>query len=458
MGLLGTQLLAPQAGQTQLTEPVKVDLHWQKISRGAKKLGIYAAINGGLPQIFEFDTGGSGFNATIACDFSRYSNWWGSSTSDPCPSPSPPASTTPPPQPSPCPTISLSPEFCTLYDSGLQYNGSQVVGSVQLFDQPYSTSAKLNAANVVIGQSTSIYDTKKGSYDWYANTSSPLSEPVEGAFYGDFGMSIKQSPIGINSLVNQLTYANGVTPGFRVHAIHGERPWVQFGLGPEDLKKWPKHFTLNTSTGLANPNPNTNTGGINNGSLKVEGSQTFSGENLTSLIFDSGATTTIHSGSAAPIVTLTNEPFPPGPFPLALTQSCSSKNKTYVTDSAHVKVSGLSVYGVEEEILSFQAGCNSRTSPEFNQVELQIGSTSNPSPSCTTFEAPCYYLNTGILPFLSYDIIFNLDPTMSFLGSVVSEPNSAKVLMLQVPAPVPLLGVMTAFSFARRLRRRMNQR
>lgn len=270
-------------------------------------------------------------------------------------------------------------------------------------------------------------------------------------------MSIKQSPIGINSLVNQLSYTNGVTPGFRVHAIYGERPWVQFGLGPEDLKKWPKHFSLNTSTGPANPNPNTNTGGINNGSLKVKGGQTFSGKNLTSLIFDSGATTTIHSGPAAPIVTLTNEPFPPGPFPLALTQSCSS-NKTYVTDSAHVKVSGLSVYGVEEEILSFEAGCNSNTTPEFNQVELQIGSASNPAPSCTTFVATCYYLNTGILPFLSYDIIFNLDPAISTLGSVPNEPNTAKVLMLQVPTPAPLLGVMSAFGFARRLRRRMNQR
>ena len=461
MGLVSTQLLVAQAGQSQmLTEPVKVNLHWRIISSGAQKLGIYAAINGGNPQIFEFDTGGTGFNATIACDFARFSSWWGSSTSHPCPSPSPPASATPPPPPSPCPITSLSPTYCTLYDSGLQYNGSQVVGSVQLFDHQHSSTAKLNAANVVIGQSTSIYDTKKGEYDWYATTSTQISQPVEGAFYGDFGMSIKQSPIGINSLINQLTYATGVTPGFRVHAIYGEHPWVQFGLGPEDLKKWPKHFTLNTSTGAANPNPNTNTGGINNGSLKVEGSQIFSGKNLTSLIFDSGATTTIHSGSAAPIVTLTNEPFPPGPFPLALTQSCSTNktNKTYVADSAHVKVSGLSLYGVEEQILSFQAGCNSNTTPQFNQVELQIGSTSNPAPSCITFGAPCYYLNTGILPFLNDDIIFNLDPSMSALGSVASEPHSAKVLMLQVPAPAPLLGVTTAFSFARRLRRRMNQR
>ncbi len=58
---------------------------------------------------------------------------------------------------------------------------------------------------------------------------------------------------------------------------------------------------------------------------------------------------------------------------------------------------------------------------------------------------------------LNYDIIFNLDPTISVLGSVVSEPNTAKVLMLQVPAPAPLLGVMSAFGFARRLRRGMSQ-
>lgn len=64
-----------------------------------------------------------------------------------------------------------------------------------------------------------------------------------------------RAQFGINRLVHQLTYANGVTPGFRVHAIHGESPWVQFGLGPEDLKKWPKHFTLNTGALSARSHP-----------------------------------------------------------------------------------------------------------------------------------------------------------------------------------------------------------
>lgn len=120
-------------------------------------------------------------------------------------------------------------------------------------------------------------------------------------------------------------------------------------------------------------------------------------------------------------------------------------------------MSGISVYGVEEEFLGFQVGCNSNTTPQFNQVELQIGSTSNPAHSCITFGAPCDYLNTGILPFLDDNVIFHLDPTQSALGSSASKPESAKVLMLQVSAPTPLLGPHTAFSFARRLRRRTDQ-
>lgn len=75
MGLVSTELLGAQAGQGQiLTAPVRVNLHWRTISSVAQKLGIYAAINGGDPQIFEFDTGGSGFNATIACDFTTSSS------------------------------------------------------------------------------------------------------------------------------------------------------------------------------------------------------------------------------------------------------------------------------------------------------------------------------------------------------------------------------------------------
>jgi hypothetical protein len=92
-----------------------------------------------------------------------------------------------------------------------------------------------------------------------------------------------------------------------------------------------------------------------------------------------------------------------------------------------VKVSGLSLYGVEEEISSFQAGCNSNTTPQLNQVELQNGPTSNPAPPASLSGLPCSYLNTGILPFLDYDIVINLDPTQSALGSVASELESAKV-------------------------------
>lgn len=54
-----------------------------------------------------------------------------------------------------------------------------------------------------------------------------------------------------------------------------------------------------------------------------------------------------------------------------------------------------------------------------------------------------YYLNTGLLPFHQYDIIFNLDE------------NNPQLTLLSVPGPAPILGAMSALGVARRLRRRI---
>jgi hypothetical protein len=68
------------------------------------------------------------------------------------------------------------------------------------------------------------------------------------------------------------------------------------------------------------------------------------------------------------------------------------------------------------------------------------------APACAAFNTPCYYLNTGILPFLENDVIVNLDPTLA-------NPQLTLVQQ-QVPAPAPVLGLGAAFGFAKRLRRR----
>ena len=59
---------APARGQsfTTIATPLQVPLHWQHMDLDPskpRKLGISASLDGGTPQLFEFDTGGAGFYA-----------------------------------------------------------------------------------------------------------------------------------------------------------------------------------------------------------------------------------------------------------------------------------------------------------------------------------------------------------------------------------------------------------
>jgi hypothetical protein len=62
--------------ESVITETINVPLHYRTIGSGGQKLGIYASIGGGTPQIFEFDTGGAGLYAAYATN--DQSTWWGS--------------------------------------------------------------------------------------------------------------------------------------------------------------------------------------------------------------------------------------------------------------------------------------------------------------------------------------------------------------------------------------------
>lgn len=58
-----------------ISETVLVPLHYRELNSSTDKLGIYASIGGGTPQIFEFDTGGAGLYAAYATNSN--SPWWG---------------------------------------------------------------------------------------------------------------------------------------------------------------------------------------------------------------------------------------------------------------------------------------------------------------------------------------------------------------------------------------------
>jgi hypothetical protein len=185
-----------------------------------------------------------------------------------------------------------------------------------------------------------------------------------------------------------LLYGPGVTAGFRVHASD-ESPWVQFGLSASDTALVATSFALNSGT-----NSGTSPAGVKyydnlvvTGSLSVtDGTREF--EQPTGFIFDTGASTTIHSGTNVQ-------------FPLDLTKDGEG---TRVKDLAAVVVSGSSLLnGDWPAFMSITASATDKVKVQYK-------------------DGP-YYLNTGIAPFLEYDVIYDLEgQTLSLVAVSATVP------------------------------------
>ena len=358
LSLLGGGVFGvPALGQgfSTVTTPIQVPLHWRHVNgdvTGQRKLGIYVTLGGGTtPQLFEFDTGGNGFYATYATGSSP---WWG------------PAWTT------------TGGTFSQSFDSGRVYTGTAATTTVQLFGGATANTLLLTAANAVVGQTTAIVDTKyTPAEQLWPLPSGTTSPPIEQAFYGDFGMAPKRGQAGIDQLAAQMLYGPGVTAGFRVHASD-ESPWVQFGLSASDTALTATSFALNVGSGTSPAGVKYYDNLVVTGSLSVtHGTREF--KQPTGFIFDTGASTTIHSG--------TNVQFPDD-----LTKNGEG---TRVKDGALVVVSGSSL--LDGDWTAFMNITASATD--------KVGVQNDDSP---TKQGP-YYLNTGIAPFLENDIIYNLE-------------------------------------------------
>ena len=372
LSLLGGGVFGvPALGQgfSTVTTPIQVPLHWRQVNgdaNGQRKLGIYVTLGGGTtPQLFEFDTGGNGFYATYATGSSP---WWGNAWT------------------------TTGGTFSQSFDSGLAYTGTAATTTVQLFGSVTASTPLLTAANAVVGQTTNIVDTKYTPHEqlWplASGTSAP---PIEQAFYGDFGMAPKRGQAGIDQLAAQLLYGPGVTAGFRVHASD-ENPWVQFGLSASDTALAATSFALNVGSGTSPAGVKYYDNLVVTGSLSVtDGVREF--KQPTGFIFDTGASTTIHSGTNVQV-------------PDDLTKDGYGKR---VKDGALVVVSGSSLLdGNWPAFINITASAT-------DKVGVQNDDSS-------TKKGP-YYLNTGIAPFLEYDVVYNLDgETLTLVPAFPSVP------------------------------------
>ena len=126
--------------------------------------------------------------------------------------------------------------------------------------------------------------------------------PIGQQFYGDSRMSLVYANNGIVNLVMQLSFSNGIIPGFRVRA-HGDNPFLQIGLTAADTTSESAfYFGMNTNTNAPPGATFTNSGSlfyseqIFNANMTISNATTNFTTNL-GITTDTGASTTIHNAN-----------------------------------------------------------------------------------------------------------------------------------------------------------------
>lgn len=375
-----TVLPAAVSAQSVISNTVLVPLHYRVIDSGGFKLGIYASIGGSTtPQIFEFDTGGAGFYAAYASSDTSKSPWWGTGFA------------------------ATGNSVTNTYDSGIRYEGTAVTAPVSIYSDHHSVAPLVTtSAALSVGQMTSITNTNGGAALWRPDGNDGGQPPIDGAFYGDFGMSLAYADSGIVNLVAQLSFTNGIIPGFRVRA-YGASPHLQIGLTAADTSSSSAfYFGMNTNTNAPVGATFTNSGSpfyseqVFNANMTISNATTNFTANL-GITTDTGASTTIHNGNLGGI-----------PGDLYVT---NDDGKVYLVPGADLGLSGLTVSGTNAEFYQFVT--------TNKQVTIQDGKTNN-----TTF-----YLNSGIALFQQYDVIYNLqDGQIGF--EAVPEPSTWALVVL----------------------------
>lgn len=225
-GLFTLFALASGHGQTTISAPIIIPLEIVTMETGGLpyyKYGIWASLGGSAtPRLFEFDTGGDGFYAAWG---ETNSPWWGDYTSSEDP-------------------------FTKSYGSGNTYTGVAATTTVSLFASGAANgTALIQSGSVSVGQSSKIVNGNEILWDSH---SSPDEPPVQGHFYGDFGLSLKASTNSISNIFTQLNYdTNSVVAGFIVKAApYGTTngATVQVGIRPDQTNDFAFKFKMEKPT------------------------------------------------------------------------------------------------------------------------------------------------------------------------------------------------------------------
>lgn len=393
----------PGMAQTTVNSPITIPLYFTPTNTGADKLGIWVGIgNGATPQLFEFDTGGTGFYAAYS-SLPGVSPWWGGGV-----------------------TANASQQINISYDSGLNYFGNVAQGVVSIFSAGNAaTPSVVTAPTTQIGQMNHIEKINPSNGNvtqlWSNAGNATASPPINGAFYGDFGMNLVYNTAnfssGISNIIGQLNFGAGITPGFRIHADFANKSaHLKIGLTAEDTASpTAKYFKMNADSQAPE-----------GATMPVSGLDYFSQQLFNADISiqkpghpplvsagvgmtpDTGASTTLHNTQLSP-GNLPNE------YADIIDWTNQQENLGRLDNNLRFILTGTTTSNETVGIWDFT------TSNAVNAGNVMV---QNNRPNNTT-----YYLNTGISFFYEYDLIYNMRDGVIGLD-VIPEPSAAALLLL----------------------------
>jgi hypothetical protein len=409
--------------QNDITTPIQIPLFYTPIdSSGDYKWGIELSIGGSTtPQLFEVDTGGTGFYAAYATNSS--SPWWGNAVTQ------------------------LGTPASNQYDSGLTYAGSTVQSAVTFWSN--STPVYFSPTNVDIGQMTNIYNTNSpGQALWSASgsTNPPLglpvatnytgfsaptnsvNPPIDNAFYGDFGLALAYNPNGIVNILSQMKFGAGITPGFIVNTpLNGGYGYLQIGLTAAQTN------TVGATFVAMNQDTNAVVGGVtntynNNTNLNYESEQLFN----ATMRLSNGATTytntlgiTPDTGATPALHNTTNDPT----FPSNQLSAQVGTNKFVLTNGTSFLLSVSTTNGTTN-LLDFSTV---ETTTENNYAASNVQVTIQNKGADSTYTN--YYFNAGLYLFNQHQVTYDLQNQQIGFGTLaVPEPSAAWLLLAGLAA------------------------
>ena len=387
-GLPSTETLATSS--TSCTVPLVLKDIGKDPSNPEYKLGIYVGLGGGTPMLYEFDTGGKGFWAAYTRNPpASQTQWWGNYF------------------------ITQGVSLITQYTSGNQYTAKLANTTVGLYSSNGQTFTQECASSLPIGVAQITKFIKKGDSAATQAWKTALAQgqpPLDQYFYGDFGAGL--SPVfsttqnaAIFSALPQLQAST--SNGFIVHvgALSSADPSLKIGINDEDRKYFSIVLPMNPYCNASSPSPCTScqvyfpiTGvcayneQIVNADIQwVLGNNIQQSFNNIGLTLDTGApSATIWQNSQLFVKKrflvdtysqsgYWNGNFAPGTWVMMNASPPDSKNLNYMVVAGDTK-------SVNKVAASSRSASNGPLAPKNSG-----------------------YVNTGLMFFASYDVMFDLE-------------------------------------------------